>query len=377
MSQRDLELSPIDDELETGDDDADLSAEPARNMPQALASEDEPVETNGDDSADGAVTHRIRIRRRVPGRRLDKYLHGRYSRVSRTMLQRWIREGTVTVNGMPVKPSYEPQQNDRIEIEMPPPPPNELVPEDIPIDVIYEDEWLIAINKQAGIVCHPARATQSGTIANAVAYYAGTLSRSDDPFRPGIIHRLDKNTTGVMLIAKSDEAHWRVSLQFERRTVKKQYFAVCQGRVALDGDLIDKPLAPHPETTQRMILQDTFPPRQAMFKEAVTKYEVEKRYRGFTTVNLFPRTGRTHQLRVHMMSIGNPIVGDKLYGGPYVSERDLCGEGSDVPLIEYQALHARRLELMHPILEKPIRIEAPLPRQIRELVEMLEKHRSA
>ncbi len=377
MSQRDLELSPIDDELETGDDDADLSAEPARNMPQALASEDEPVETNGDDSADGAVTHRIRIRRRVPGRRLDKYLHGRYSRVSRTMLQRWIREGTVTVNGMPVKPSYEPQQNDRIEIEMPPPPPNELVPEDIPIDVIYEDEWLIAINKQAGIVCHPARATQSGTIANAVAYYAGTLSRSDDPFRPGIIHRLDKNTTGVMLIAKSDEAHWRVSLQFERRTVKKQYFAVCQGRVALDGDLIDKPLAPHPETTQRMILQDTFPPRQAMFKEAVTQYEVEKRYRGFTTVNLFPRTGRTHQLRVHMMSIGNPIVGDKLYGGPYVSERDLCGEGSDVPLIEYQALHARRLELMHPILEKPIRIEAPLPRQIRELVEMLEKHRSA
>jgi len=376
MSHQNMDLNPIHDDLAAGDDDNGYATRPARDAADSSSSDNESIETSGDEASEGPVTHRIRIRRRVPGRRLDKYLHGRYSRVSRTTLQRWIREGVVTVNGLPVKPSYEPQQNDRIEIAMPPPPPCELVPEDIPIDVIYEDEWLIAINKQAGIVCHPARATQTGTVANAVAFYAGTLSRSHDPFRPGIIHRLDKNTTGVMLMAKTDEAHWRVSLQFERRTVKKQYFAVCQGRVALDGDLIDKPLAPHPETTQRMILPDVFPPRQAMFKEAVTEYQVEKRYHGFTTVHLFPRTGRTHQLRVHMASIGNPIVGDKLYGGPYVSERDLCGQGSTEPLIEYQALHARRLELVHPILEKPIRIEAPLPRQIRRLVELLEQHRS-
>ncbi len=196
------------------------------------------------------------------------------------------------------------------------------------------------------------------------------------PCRPGIVHRLDKNTTGVMLIAKTQEAHWRVSLQFERRTVKKEYFAICEGRVALDGDVIDKPLAPHPSTTQRMILQTASPPRQAMFKEAITEYRVVKRYRGYTTVALYPRTGRTHQLRVHMMSIGHPIVGDKMYGAQTVSEMDLAGEGSTEPLIEHQSLHARRLQLMHPILEKPLIIEAPISPRIQRIVELLEQHRA-
>jgi 23S rRNA pseudouridine1911/1915/1917 synthase len=310
------------------------------------------------------------------GRRLDKYLQGRHPRVSRTVIQRFIKQGQVTVNGLPSKASYEPDAGDVIEISLPPPPPNHIVPEDIPLDVLYEDEWMMVINKAAGIVCHPARATQSGTVANAAAFHA-TLSSGSDPFRPGIVHRLDKNTTGVMLIAKCDEAHWRISLQFERRTVRKQYFAICEGNIRLDGDLINQPLAPHPETTQRMILPSAAPPRQAMFKEAITEYRVDRRFRGYTTVNLFPKTGRTHQLRVHMASIGHPIVGDTLYGGHWVCEKDLAGEGEVRGLIPHQALHARSIKIVHPIREKPMEFEAPLPENMRRILDLLVEHRTA
>jgi 23S rRNA pseudouridine1911/1915/1917 synthase len=296
--------------------------------------------------------------------------------MSRTVLQRCIKDGLVTVNSRPTKASYEPASGDIIEITLPPPPPSEVIPQNIPIDIIYEDEWMLAINKPAGIICHPARATQTGTIANAVAYYAASLSHGDDPFRPGIMHRLDKNTTGVMAIAKCDEAHWRIALQFERRTVRKEYFAICEGEIPLDGDIINKPLSVHPETTQRMILPSATPPRQAMFKEAITEYRVNTRYRGYTAVDLMPKTGRTHQLRVHMASIGHPIVGDVMYGGKTVSELELAGAGSTEPLILHQALHARRLQLMHPIREEPITLEAPLPPRITRILDLLEAHRS-
>lgn len=320
--------------------------------------------------------HKLRVRRRVVGRRLDRFLHGRYPRMSRTALQKLIKDGQITVNGMPTKASYEPNANDIVQLILPPPPPSEVVPRDIPINVIYEDDWVIALNKQEGIVCHPAWPGQTDTIANAVAFHSGQISGGDDPCRPGIVHRLDKNTTGVLLIAKSDESHWRISLQFERRTVKKEYFAIVEGRVNLDGDVIDKPLAPHPSTTQRMILPTALPPRQAMFKEAITEYRVVKRYRGYTTVALYPRTGRTHQLRVHMMSIGHPIVGDTLYGARTVSELELAGSGSSEPLITHQALHARRLQIMHPILEKPLILEAPLSARIQRILDLLEQHRA-
>lgn len=309
------------------------------------------------------------------GKRLDKYLHDRHPKISRTILQRYIKTGAVTVNALPSKASYEVAVGDRIEVALPPPPPSDVIPQNIPLHILYEDDWIIVINKQEGIVCHPAHGGQSGTIANAVAGHAATLSHGEDPFRPGIIHRLDKNTTGVMVIAKTDEAHWRISLQFERRSVRKEYFAICEGRVKLDGDVINKPLAPHPETTQRMILPSASPPRQAMFKEAVTEYRVERRYQGYTTVALHPRTGRTHQLRVHMMSIGHPLVGDKLYGGRPVSAFDLAGAGSSDWLIEHQALHARRLQFVHPITEKPVVFEAPLSPRIARIMELLETHR--
>ncbi len=359
-------------EGEFDDDATDLTIADDDNVVGSPAVE--PI-SGGAESAPAPLVHKHLIRKRVAGQRLDKYLHDRHPRISRTLLQRYIKQGRVRVNGLPSKASYEPAPGDEVEIQLPPPPPCEVIPEDLPLDIIYEDEWLLAINKAAGMVCHPARATQRGTVANAVAYYAGTLVAGDDPFRPGIMHRLDKNTTGVMLIAKTNEAHWRVSMQFERRTLRKEYFAVCEGRIALDGDVINKPLAPHPDTTARMVTPGIPVPRQAMFKEAITEYRVEKRYRGYTTVRLFPKTGRTHQLRVHLASIGHPMVGDRLYGGHWVSELDLAGAGSAEPLIEYQALHARRLSLMHPILEKPLELEAPLSERITRLIDILDRSR--
>jgi 23S rRNA pseudouridine1911/1915/1917 synthase len=334
-----------------------------RTDPSPIDEEHTPQPTNEAGIEDEVYSYRIG--KRGAGRRIDKYLHAKHPRMSRT--------GLVTVNARPTKASYEPASGDVIEIVLPPPPPSEVVPEDIPLDIIYEDKWMLVINKAAGIICHPARATQSGTVANAVAFHAATLSRGADPFRPGIVHRLDKNTTGVMAIAKCDEAHWRISLQFERRTVRKEYFAICEGNIALDGDIINKPLAAHPETTQRMVLPSANPPRQAMFKEAITAYKVTHRYRGYTVVKLMPKTGRTHQLRVHMSSIGHPMMGDAMYGGRVVSEHDLTGAGDFEPLIGYQALHARLLQLNHPILEKPITFEAPLPETITRILGVLEK----
>ncbi len=328
---------------------------------------------------DGAETPRqkFKVRRRLQGRRLDTYVRGRCARMSRTAVQRLIKEGAITVNGLPAKPSYEPGTGDIIEISLPPRERTELIPEDIPLDIIYEDDHLLAINKRTGIICHPARATQTGTIANAVAFYADQLSAGSDPFRPGIIHRLDKNTTGVMLIAKTDEAHWRVSLQFEKRTTQKTYFGIVEGEPRLDGDIIDRPLAAHP-TVKGLFIVPGRASRLNLFKEAVTRYEVVERFKGFSLVHMHPKTGRTHQLRVHMSSIGHPMMGDTHYGGHICSERDLAGdlEKASEPLITYQSLHALKLRIMHPIKEEPLTIEAPLSPQLQRIVDLLRKHRS-
>ncbi|MGE0480896.1 MAG: RluA family pseudouridine synthase [Phycisphaerae bacterium] len=328
-----------------------------------------PVE---EDEADRVT---IRIRRRLPGRRLDKYLHGRFPHLSRTAIQRLINQGAITVNGKPTKASYEMMGGDEIGLVIPAPEPTEVVPENIPIDVLWEDEHLIAINKHAGIICHPARGDQTGTIANALAYYSQSLSHGSDPFRPGIVHRLDKNTTGVMLIAKHDEAHWRLALQFERRTVQKTYLAVVEGELDLDSDVIDAPIGVHPIAREKfavMVRENKID----LGKPAITGYHVAERYRGFTLVRLAPKTGRTHQLRVHMSHLGHPIVGDSMYGGRLVSEKQLTGAGDDEPLLHHQALHAWRIQFRHPILGREMTIEAPFHGPFKRLIEILRRARS-
>ena len=338
------------------------------NDPRDTADRDE-----GPDHAGAECITKV-VRRHLPGRRLDKYLRGLHPRLSRTLIQRLIKQGAVTVNGGPAKPSYEPDKGDVIIMRIPPPEPVEIAGEDIPLDIIHEDDDLLAINKQAGIICHPARPSQGGTIANAVVHYLGEIEPMDDPSRPGIIHRLDKNTTGVMLIAKTREAHWRLSLQFERRTIEKTYIGVVEGQMELDQDVIDAPLAAHPTIKDRYLVPGMR--RIPMVtKEAITRYEVQDRFRDFTLVNLYPKTGRTHQLRVHLSYIGHPMMGDVIYGGHFFSEEDLTGQGSTEPLIDHQSLHARRIKFVHPITEQSMELEAPLSGRIKRVVELLREHR--
>lgn len=325
---------------------------------------------------DQADRVRLHVRRKLPGRRLDKYLHGRFPRLSRTAIQRLIKQGAITVNGATTKASYEMAGGDVIELVIPPPEPREVIPENIPLNIVYEDEYILALNKPTGIICHPARGDQTGTLANALMYYANELSHGEDPFRPGIVHRLDKNTTGIMLVAKTDEAHWRLSLQFERRTVQKTYLAIVHGNPQLDGDTIDAPIGVHPVVREKfavMIRENKID----LAKSAVTRYEVAERYKNHALVQLFPKTGRTHQLRVHMSHIGHPIVGDQMYGGRPVSEFDLTGQGSVEPIFVHQALHAWRIQFRHPILETPMELEAPFPPPFKNAVTLLRSTRGA
>lgn len=321
---------------------------------------------------------RIVIARKLPGRRLDKYLHGRFRRISRSVIQRQIKRGEITVNGKPTKNSYEMEAGDVVEMSFPAPEPYEVTPENIPLDIVYEDDYVIAVNKPLGMIVHPARREQRGTVANALAYYSSSLAKTDDPFRPGIVHRLDKNTTGIMIVAKTDEAHWRLALQFERRETEKVYQAIVHGSPEFDENVIDVPIGQHPTVHDRYIATG-FAERMGgkfekkLFKEAVTRYKVLERYAGFSYVELYPKTGRTHQLRIHMSHIRHAIVGDPFYGGRNISLRHVTGLPSDSDELRWkrQMLHAHRLKVTHPIHGTPLELVAPLPPDMQELLEAL------
>ncbi len=346
------------------------------------------IETPEELEEDGLRGLRIDIRRALPNRRLDKYLAGRLGYMSRTSLQRYIRDGAVTVNGAVVKPSYVIQTSDVIEMLLPEPKPLEIPPEPIPLDVIYEDNDIIAVNKQDKLIVHPARGNRRGTLLNALAYYFSVRSESigDLPcrgqdYRPGIVHRLDRDTTGVMLLAKSEMALWRLGRQFELRQVHKTYQAIVHGQMDLDEDVIDAPIGKHPKLRERYAVhRDTGRPFPGVSKSAVTRYRVLARLteagaitQGFTFVELYPQTGRTHQLRVHLSYIGHPIVGDPAYGGGPIYRSQLEGrpEVAEGPIITRQALHARAIEFRHPRTQETMRLEAPLPADFRAALRAL------
>jgi len=327
---------------------------------------------------DGLRRLRIDIRRALPNRRLDKYLAGRLGELSRNALQQYIREGAVTVNGQIVKPSYTIRTGDVIEMLVPEREKKVIAPEPIPVDVLYEDDDVVAVNKQSGLIVHPARGNPTNTLLNAMAYYfqqnagaIGDLPASGGWFRPGVVHRLDRDTTGVILLAKTELALWRMGRQFELRKVRKTYQAIVHGLLELDEDVIDAPIGEHPKLRERYAVhRDTGRPFPGVAKQAVTRYRVLARLTecgaitsGFTLVELCPKTGRTHQLRVHMSYIGHPIVGDKVYGGGPIYRSQIEGH-PDVargPVITRQALHARSIEIQHPRTLELLCVQAPLP----------------
>jgi len=314
--------------------------------------------------------------------RIDQFLCGRFSYLSRNAVQKLIGEELVKVNGKTTKPSYKLKEGDLVEMVAPPEPINELVPEPIPLEIIYEDEHFLALNKQADLIVHPARGRWTGTLVNGLVHYGKKWSNINGNWRPGILHRLDRNTTGVMLVAKSDEAHWRIARQFENRTIQKTYIAVVHGVPEFLSDVIDRPIGKDKYIREKQAIRK----EENGGRSAVTKYEVEEIYdrevavtlhpstfasdrklspppEKFAFVRLTPKTGRTHQLRVHMSSIGHPMVGDTMYGGRIFEHGDFR--------FERQALHAAEITFVHPATLNMMTIKAPLPPDILRLQEIL------
>ncbi|MBP8303995.1 MAG: RluA family pseudouridine synthase [Phycisphaerae bacterium] len=313
----------------------------------------------------------LRVGDNLKDRRIDKYLHGRFGHISRRSMQEAIKAGRVRVNDRIVKCSYQVSAGERIDLVLPEPPPREITPEDIPLDVLYEDDDLIVLNKQAGIVVHPARGNRRGTLVNALVHYADRLSSGLGEFRPGIVHRLDRNTTGVMVVAKTDTAQWRIATQFERRQVEKVYLAIVHGTPPLDADRINAPLGVHPTIREKHAI------RPESGKQAVTAYKVLEAFRGFSLLQLTPKTGRTHQIRVHLSYVKHPVVADQTYGGKQVYPWQLRdGEPAvEEPVIARCALHAFQIGFTHPTTGQQVHFEAPLAPDMQALLEMLRQYR--
>ncbi len=314
---------------------------------------------------------RFRVGSNLKLRRLDKYLGGRFNQFSRTRLQKLIKEQGVNVNGRAAKPSHKLNPGDEIDLILPPRELRELIPEDIPISVIYEDAEMIIVNKQADMIVHPARGNTHGTLVNGLVYYANQLSTGGGEFRPGIVHRLDKNTTGVLVVAKTDTAHWKLARQFAQRTTNKTYLAVVHGTLELRADRINQPVGMHPKMRAKSAIRPDG-------KEAITFYEVLEEFRGFSLVKLSPKTGRTHQLRVHMAYLQHPIVADDMYGGKVVYEWQLKDKdpAPAEPVMGRVALHAWKLEIRHPISSEMMEFVAPLPDDLQRLIDKLRQFRS-
>lgn len=296
-------------------------------------------------------------------KRLDLFLANRDPSLSRSALQRLIHEGRITINGKAAKPSQKIQPGDRILLEVPRPEPLELRPESIPLDILHEDDSLVVLNKPAGLVVHPAPGHWSGTLVNALLYHfassGSVLSSIGGKERPGLIHRLDKETSGVMVVAKSDQAHQALSAQFKRHSIMRVYEALAWGTIKKTEGLVE--LAIGRDTKERK----KFSPRTARPKPSTTQFRVAERIGKLATrVVVVPKTGRTHQIRVHLASLGHPLLGDPTYGGGKV--RNL--QGIMIPRV---MLHARTLGFVHPASGGPVEFVAPLPADMHAVLDQL------
>ena len=308
------------------------------------------------------------------GTRLDVYLHDRLPEHSRTYLRDLVRLGDVRVGGRAAKPAHRLEAGDVVEGEVVPrPAAGTLVPQDLPIQILYEDATLLVINKPAGLVVHPGSGQRDQTLANALAFHLKDLSDVGGALRPGIVHRLDRDTSGVMVIAKTNPAHYALSAQFQDRTTEKVYLAIVEGEPQLDGDWIKTTLGKSPKDPTRVVVD---PPGG---KPAETRYEVVERFDGYSLLHCYPKTGRTHQIRVHLRHLGHPIVADHTYGRrSQLALSDLLATGkglADEPLLLRHALHARSLKFFHPLIGAVQQYEAPIPADIQRTIEALRQYR--
>ncbi len=300
--------------------------------------------------------------------RLDQFLASRIPGESRSQIQNWIRKGDVRVNGDQVKTGYLIRLRDSIDLRSPESLPNQPFPEDIPLDVLYEDSDLAVINKPAGLVCHTGAGIRSGTLVNALLHRMGSL-QAGDPQRPGIVHRLDKLTSGVMLIAKNNSAHRQLSQQFKNRQVKKEYVALVHGSPSPPSGTIDMPLGRDPQNRKKMST------RAHRKRTAVTHYVTEDGLGFVSLLGIRIETGRTHQIRVHLAQKGHPIVGDTLYGGNRA--RNLPpGLQQAANELQRPFLHSRRLEFRHPRSGEPLSFQSTLPPELQRFLSAAKNLRS-
>jgi 23S rRNA pseudouridine1911/1915/1917 synthase len=310
------------------------------------------------------------------GWRLDVFLARHFPDYSRVHLRRVITAGGVRIDDATGgKPSYRLKPGQRIRVVLPEIPREAPRPEDIPIEILYEDDWLAVVNKPPGMVVHPARGHWSGTLASALQYrFGGKLSTTGGPARPGIVHRLDRDTSGAILVAKHDIAHAKLAAQFRDRAVVKEYFALVSGGPDRDRDVIDRPIGIHPAHREKMAIRRD----DSASRPAETFFEVTERFDGYAAVRVSPKTGRTHQIRVHLAHVGCPVLCDRQYGGrARITRGDIRGDPHDtLVLLDRQALHAWRLRLAHPQTTEPLQIEAPLPDDVSAVLAELRAHRA-
>lgn len=287
--------------------------------------------------------------------RVDKFLSCMLPEQSRSYLQKIIKEGSVLVNGKPVKASYRMEEQDQVTIDLPELKEPEIEAENIPLDILYEDSDLLMVNKPKGMVVHPSAGHNSGTLVNAVMYHCkGELSGINGVMRPGIVHRIDKDTTGVLVICKNDYAHNHVAEQLKVHSITRKYRAIVNGVIREDEGVVDAPIGRHPTERKKMAVNEK------NGKRAVTHYRVLERFANHTYIECQLETGRTHQIRVHMASLHHPVLGDTVYGpekNPYH--------------LEGQTLHAQVLGLIHPSTGEYIEVEAPLPEYFQKLLKKL------
>lgn len=299
----------------------------------------------------------FQITEEYEGERIDRCMAMLMDSLSRSYIQRLIREEHVLVNDRPVKSSYPVQTDDEVRFSLPDSQEPEICPEDIPLDILYEDQDLLVVNKPKKMVVHPAAGHYSGTLVNGIMFHCGSeLSGINGVLRPGIVHRIDMDTTGSLIVCKNDKAHNSIAAQLKEHSVTRRYRAICHGVIAEQEGTVDKPIGRHPTDRKKMAVN------AGNGKHAVTHYRVLQRFREYTYIECELETGRTHQIRVHMASIGHPLLGDEVYA-----------PGRKCPFsLQGQTLHAMTIGFLHPSTGKYLEIEAPLPEYFTHLLDILQ-----